>query len=71
MTLQFFGLEAGKGLTLRGLAPDLSYVTRFSDTLRKEAVWEKVLLRSAKAKEKPGGVIVEFELQLQPSGTVP
>jgi len=71
MTLQFFGLEANKGLTLRGLAPDLGHVTRFAITLREQAVWDRVFLRSAKTREKQEGEIVEFELQLQPSGIAP
>lgn len=64
MTLQFLGLEAGRSLTLRGTAPDLSSVTQYAAFLRENSFWSEVSLNSAK-KRLTGGQ-VDFEFTLKP-----
>lgn len=65
MTLQFLGLEASRNLTLRGVAPDLSAVTEYAMTLRRQPLWATVLLRSARTQAEKQSSAVEFEIVLQ------
>ena len=64
MTLQFLGLETGKGMTLRGTAPKLEAVTEYAGGLTQQELWQEVTLRSARVQAELSNV--EFEIVLQP-----
>lgn len=66
MTLQFIGLEADRALTLRGSAPDLESVTRYSKALRSEPSFQSVSLQSAKTHHQKEISHVEFEILIKP-----
>ncbi len=64
MTVQFLGLDGEETLVVRGMAPDFAQASAYAAVLRKEPLWEKVILRSARRRAVGGGHGVEFELVL-------
>ena len=70
MTVQFLGLDNEETLVVRGMAPDFAQASAYAAVLRKEPLWDKVILRSARRRAVGRGYGVEFELvlQLKPEG---